>query len=166
MSNMNLFIHIIGRVNEWVGRVAGLLILVVVFIIAREVVARGVFHAPSLWADESMTYIAGFVYVLGGGYALLHRRHVTVDMVYERFGFVGQRICDVLAFILFSMYCLTLIWYGMDLGLTSLAQHETSGTLWDPVIWPVKFAIPLGGLLLLLQGVANLIENFMSKPTV
>lgn len=162
---MRSFVHIIACVNEWVGRIAGLLILLVVFIIAREVIARSVFHSPSLWADESMTYIAGFVYVLGGGYALLHRRHVTVDIVYGLFGWRGRRVCDVLAFVLFSAYCLTLIWFGWDMAMTSLAQGETSGTLWDPVIWPVKFAIPLGGLLLFLQGIANLIQDFSSRPS-
>jgi TRAP-type mannitol/chloroaromatic compound transport system permease small subunit len=160
---MSLFIHIIGRVNEWVGRLAGLLILLVVVIIAQEVIARSVFHSPSLWADEAMTYIAGFVYVLGGGYALLHRRHVAVDMVYERLGWRGRRVCNVLAFVLFSMYCLTLIWFGTDMALNSMAQHETSGTLWNPPIWPVKLAIPIGGLLLFLQGVANLIQSFKSR---
>ncbi|MGB3290238.1 MAG: TRAP transporter small permease subunit [Burkholderiaceae bacterium] len=159
---MNAFIHLIGRVNEWVGRLAGLLILLVVFIIAREVIARSVFHAPALWADESMTYIAGFVYVLGGGYAMLHRRHVAVDMVYERFGWRGRRVCDLLAFALFSAYCFTLMWYGWDMAVMSFMQNETSGTLWNPPIWPVKFAIPIAGALLYLQGLANLIENF--KP--
>jgi TRAP-type mannitol/chloroaromatic compound transport system permease small subunit len=159
---MSSFIHFIGRVNEWVGRLAGLLILLVVAIIAREVIARSVFHSPALWADESMTYIAGFVYVLGGGYALLHRRHVTVDMVYELFGWRGRRLCDLLAFVLFSAYCLTLIWFGWDMAVTSFLQNETSGTLWNPPIWPVKFAIPIAGALLYLQGLANLIENFSS----
>jgi len=157
------FIHIVGWVNEWVGRLAGLLILLVVAIIAREVVARTVFHAPAVWADESTTYIAGFVYVLGGGYALRYRRHVTVDMVYELFGWRGRRICDLIAFVLFTTYCLTLIVYGWELAVTSFQQNETSGTLWNPPIWPVKFAIPLAGVLLFLQGVANLIENFQRR---
>jgi len=157
------FIRIIGRVNEWVGRLAGLLILLVVAIIAREVIARTVFHAPAVWADESTTYIAGFVYVLGGGYALLHRRHVTVDMVYELFGWRGRRVCDLIAFVLFTAYCLTLIVYGWDLAVTSFLQGETSGTLWNPPIWPVKFAIPIAGALLFLQGVANLLENFQRR---
>lgn len=161
---MQSFVHFVSAVNEWVGRISGLLILVVVFIIAREVVARGLFHAPSLWADESMTYIAGFVYVLGGGYALLHRRHVAVDLIYERFGWRGRRICDVIAFLLFSAYCCTLMWYGWSLAMTSFGQNETSGTLWNPPIWPVKFAIPIGGLLLFLQGVVNLIKDFSSRP--
>lgn len=160
---MRSFVRIIGCINEQVGRIGGLLILLVVLIIMREVIARTVFNAPSVWADESMTYIAGFVYVLGGGYALLYRRHVVVDMVYERFGWRGQRVCDVLAFLLFSAYCLTFIWYGGQMAITSLMEHETSATLWDPIIWPVKMAIPVGGLLLFLQGIANLYEDFTSE---
>lgn len=160
---MNSFVHLVGWVNEWVGRLAGLLILAVVAIILREVIARGIFSSPSLWADESMTYLAGFAYVLGGGYTLLHRRHVTVDMAYSQFGYRGRRVCDVIAFLLFSAYCFTLIWYGWELAMTSFGQNESSGTLWDPSIWPVKFAIPIAGLLLFLQGLANLIENFQAK---
>lgn len=160
---MNAFVHFIGGVNKWVGRLAGLLILAVVLIIVREVLARSVFNAPSLWADESMTYLAGIAYALGGGYTLLYRGHVAVDMVYERFGWGGKRICDVLAFSLFSLYCFTLIWFGWDMAAMSFAQNETTGTLWNPPVWPVKYAIPIAGLLLFFQGLANLIENFQKK---
>lgn len=160
---MNAFVRIVGEVNKWVGRLAGLLILAVVLIIVREVIARSAFNAPSLWADESMTYLAGIAYVLGGGYTLLYRGHVTVDMVYTLFKWKSQRICDVLAFGLFSVYCFTLIWYGYDMAMMSFEQSESSGTLWNPPVWPIKFAIPIAATLLFLQGVANLIENFQNK---
>jgi TRAP-type mannitol/chloroaromatic compound transport system permease small subunit len=156
---MQSFIRTVGRMNEWVGRLAGLLILAVVAIILREVIARSFFSSPSLWADESMTYLASFAYVLGGGYTLLNRGHVRVDMVYERLGLKGKRVSDLIAFVLFSLYCFTLIWYGSDLAITSFEQSESSGTLWNPLVWPVKFAIPIAGVLLYLQGVANLLQD-------
>lgn len=159
---MNAFVRTVGRVNEWVGRVAGLLIVGVVLVILREVVARGVFDAPSLWADESITYLAAFAYVLGGGYALRHRKHVLVDLVYQpvaRRGGALKAAFDIVAFALFAAYCLALIWFGWHLGYTSMLQHEGSGTLWNPAIWPVKLAIPLAGLLLLLQGIANVLVD-------
>jgi TRAP-type mannitol/chloroaromatic compound transport system permease small subunit len=160
---MNAFILTVGRVNEWVGRLAGLLILAVVVIILREVIARSFFASPSLWADESMTYLASFAYVLGGGYTLLNRGHVKVDMVYERLGVNGKKVCDVIAFVLFSLFCFTLIWYGWDLAITSFNQSESSGTLWNPIVWPVKFAIPIAGVLLYLQGVANLLQDLYEE---
>jgi len=159
---MTYFVHWVGRLNEWVGRVAGLLVVAVVLIIVKEVVGRGAFNAPSVWADESMTYLAGMAYALGGGFALLHRKHVTVDIVCEpivrRGGWPKQVVC-VASFAVFSLYCLTLVYFGWDLAWNSIQQHEGSGTLWNPPLWPVKLTIPIAGLLLLLQGLANLLVD-------
>jgi TRAP-type mannitol/chloroaromatic compound transport system permease small subunit len=159
---MNAYVHLVGRVNEWVGRIAGLLIVAVVLIIIKEVVMRSAFNAPSIWADESMTYLAGMAYALGGGYTLLHRKHVLVDIAYQpiaKRGGVTKHVVDIAAFAVFAIYCLTLIWYGWDLAATSIEQKEGSGTLWNPALWPVKITIPIAGTLLLLQGLANLLVD-------
>ncbi len=42
---------------------------------------------------------------------------------------------------------------------TSFQQSEGTGTPWNPRIWPVKLAIPLAALLLLLQGIADVIRE-------
>lgn len=167
---MNQFVRWVGRANEWVGRIAGLLIVAVVLIIFKEVVARGAFNAPSLWADELMTYLAGMAYVLGGAFTLLHRKHVAVDMVYQRIadrGGAAKRVFDIVSFGLFTIYCLTLIWFGWDLAATSIQQHEGSGTIWNPAVWPVKLMIPVAAALLLLQGIANLLVDLgLASPYV
>lgn len=159
---MNHYVRWIGHVNEWVGRIAGLLIVAIVLIILKEVIGRGAFNAPSLWADESMTFLAGTAYALGGGFTLLHRKHVIVDLVYQPIADRGghlKKIVDIAAFLLFSIYCLTLIYFGWDLAITSIKEHEGSGTMWNPALWPMKLAIPVAGTLLLLQGFANLLVD-------
>jgi TRAP-type mannitol/chloroaromatic compound transport system permease small subunit len=164
---MNHYVRFVGHVNEWVGRIAGLLIVAVVLIILKEVIGRGVFNAPSLWADESMTYLAGMAYALGGGFTLLHRKHVIVDLVYQPIADRGgnlKKVVDVIAFGLFSIYCLTLIYFGWELAISSIREHEGSGTLWNPALWPVKLAIPVAGALLLLQGLANLLVDLGLAP--
>jgi TRAP-type mannitol/chloroaromatic compound transport system permease small subunit len=159
---MNRYVRWIGHVNEWVGRIAGLLIVAVVLIILKEIIGRAVFNAPSLWADESMTYLAGMAYALGGGFTLLHRKHVIVDLVYQPIADRGGRlknIVDVVAFLLFAIYCVTLLYFGSELAIASIREHEGSGTMWNPALWPVKLAIPVAGALLLLQGFANLLVD-------
>ncbi|MBP6404755.1 MAG: TRAP transporter small permease subunit [Proteobacteria bacterium] len=159
---MNHYVRWMAHVNEWTGRISGLLIVAVVLIILKEVIARSVFNAPSLWADESMTYLAGIAYALGGGFTLLHRKHVIVDLVYQPIANRGgtlKKTVDIVAFLLFSIYCLTLIWFGWELARLSIEQHEGSGTMWNPALWPVKLAIPIAGALLLLQGFANLLVD-------
>lgn len=165
---MQRYVLWVGRANEWVGRIAGLLIVAVVLIILREVIARSAFNAPSVWADESMTYLAGMAYALGGGYALLHRKHVLVDIAYQpiaRRGRAPKAFLDVAAFAIFALYCLTLLWFGWELAATSIEQSEGSGTLWNPPLWPVKLMIPVAGALLLLQGIANLLVDLgLARP--
>lgn len=159
---MNAYVRLIARVNEMVGRVAGLLIVGVVAIIVKEVIARSFFNAPSVWGDEAMTYLAGFAYALGGGYTLLHRGHVIVDLVYQPIARRGGNLkhtFELIAFLLFAIYCLTLIWFGWEFASMSFEFREGTGTLWNPPIWPVKFAIPVAGTLLLLQGLANLLVD-------
>lgn len=155
-----LFERAVNALNEWVGRIVGFAIVGVVLVIVREIVARGAFNAPSLWADETMTYLAGMSYVLAGGYTLLHRRHVIVDLVYQGLSPRRRLVVDAVTFVLFVLYMGTLIWFGWSFAWGSFTDAETTGTLWNPPIWPVKFTIPIAGLLLLLQGIANLIEDY------
>ena len=62
-------------------------------------------------------------------------------------------------FLFFLIYVGALIWVGTTLAWGSFLEGEGTGTPWNPRIWPVKFAIPLAGLLLLLQGVSNLLRD-------
>src|SRR6266496_4490052 len=82
---MDRFFRAVDRVNDWCGRLVGLQILFIVVVIVYEMALRGLFAAPTLWANETMIYVTAMAYLLGGGYALLHRRHVAVDVLYARF---------------------------------------------------------------------------------
>ncbi len=59
----------------------------------------------------------------------------------------------------FVGYVGALVWVGADMAWTSFQQSEGTGTPWNPRIWPVKLAIPLAALLLLLQGIADLVRE-------
>lgn len=149
----------IDRVNFWVGRAWGLTIVAVTGAVIYEVIARTAFGKPTTWSNETTIYLSAMAYLVAGGYALLHRRHVRIDVIYERLSPRQQTRTDVLTFVFFLAYVGTLIWTGSDSAWTSFLQRETTGTPWDPPIWPVKAAIPAAGLLLLLQGIANLLRD-------
>ena len=40
--------------------------------------------------------------------------------------------------------------------------QERSIRNWNPMVWPVKFAIPFGAALLLIQGIAELLKNILT----
>lgn len=163
-SRLDRACGLVDRLNEHVGRAFGVLILVVTFAVVYEVVARSFFGRATLWANETTIYLSAVVYLIAGGYALRHRRHVRIDVVYAMFSESTQRRLDVIASLFFFLYVGALVWIGGKLAWSSFLIREGTGTPWNPPIWPVKAAIPLAGLLLLLQGLADLIRLRNPQP--
>ena len=156
---MGPFFRAVDRLNEWCGGVVGYQILGVVVVIVYEIVMRDAFTAPTVWANETMVYVTAMAYLLGGGYALLHRRHVTVDILYARLSARTRAWLDLVTTVFFVLYLGALIWAGSVWAWDSIKVGETTGSPWNPPVWPVKLAIPLAALLVLLQGIANVIRD-------
>jgi TRAP-type mannitol/chloroaromatic compound transport system permease small subunit len=154
------FCSAIDALNEWVGRLAGLTVLAVTLAVIYEVVSRGLFDQGTLWSNETTVYLSATAYLIAGGYALLYQRHVRIDVVYQLFSPRARARVDLVTFVFFLIYAGALTWVGSQMAWTSFMQGETTGSPWNPPIWPVKMAIPLAGLLLLLQGIANLLREF------
>lgn len=158
------FCDLIDRINERAGLFWGFTIVAVTAAVLYEVVARTVFGAPTSWGNETTIYLSAMAYLLAGGYALLHRRHVRIDVLYEALKPTTRARLDAFTFIFFAAYMLTLIWVGGVDAWNAFQIGETTSTPWNPVVWPVKAAIPAAGVLLLLQGVANLIRDMGWAP--
>ena len=153
------FCDVVDRVNSWLGRSLALSIFVVTAIVLWEVFVRGVVGQATTWANETTIYLSACAYLLSGGYALAHRRHVRIDVIYDRLSSRTQARLDLFTFLFFLIYVGALIWVGTTLAWGSFLEGEGTGTPWNPRIWPVKFAIPIAGLLLLLQGISNLLRD-------
>jgi TRAP-type mannitol/chloroaromatic compound transport system permease small subunit len=163
-SALALFCAAVDRINTWVARFWGASIIVVTLAILYEVVARGWFGQATIWANETTVYLSAVTYLLGGGYALLKRAHVRIDLIYGVLTGRAKLISDLISFVCFALYVGALVWIGTQMAWTSFLQSEGTGTPWNPPIWPVKAAIPLAGLLLLLQGIVNLAREMGVVP--
>ena len=158
-SAVDRFCDAVDATNAWTGLICGFAIAIVTAVVIWEVVARGMFGSPTVWANETTVYLSAVAYLVVGGYALLHRRHVRIDVIYERLAPRTRARLDLFTFAFFVLYAGTLVWIGGEMAWASMQQGETTGTPWNPPIWPVKLAIPVAGLLLLLQGTANLLRD-------
>jgi TRAP-type mannitol/chloroaromatic compound transport system permease small subunit len=164
-SLANSFCDTVDRINSWVGRFFALSIFVVVIAVLYEVFARTTFGQATIWANETTIYLSAAAYVIGGGYALAHRKHVRIDIIFDRLSPRARARLDLFTFIFFFIYVGALIWVGGTLAWGSFLEGEGTGTPWNPRIWPVKFAIPFAGVLLLLQGIANLLRDLgIARP--
>ncbi|MCL0065390.1 TRAP transporter small permease subunit [Dehalococcoidia bacterium] len=156
---MNRFLSIIDNISQWTGKGISVLLILTVLVIGHEVVMRRGFGAPTLWGFETMVYLCGILYVIGGAYTLYRRKHVIKEIIYGRFSPRGKAIADIITFPFFVLFLGMLLWAGWVRFWGAWTIRETAGTLWDPPLYPILATIPLGALLLLLQGLADFIRN-------
>ena len=159
MQAMFAILRGITRFNEWLGRYVALLILAIFALLIAEIVFRYLFGAPMVWTGELTQMLFGAYVVLSGGYILAHAGHVNVDILYSRFSKRTCAIIDVFTSVVFFLFVGALLYFGSSLAYESISFWEHSQSAWNPPLWPVKLAIPVGALLILLQGIVKLVQD-------
>lgn len=151
----------IDRINGAIGRLVSLAIFVMVGVIMIETVARYFFNAPTPWAHDVSGWLQVAYVFLGGAYALQRGYLVRVDVLYASLPPRMQALIDLsLSTVFFACFAGVMIWKGTDLALQSLAMNEVSATgAWRGPIWPAKFMIPIGMVLLTLAWLARMAEQ-------
>lgn len=156
---MNALARAIDGISRLTGRILAWWTLLAVAIISLEVVLRYVFDRPTNWAHESMTLIFAMQYILSGAYAHYTRSHVRVDVLYQALSARKKAAFDAVTSLLFFAYVGVMTYTGWEFFWDSWAMREVSFTDWGPPLYPVKFTVFLGSLLLLLQGLANFVRD-------
>ncbi len=150
----------ITQLNLWTGKVCAWLIVPMFFALITDVVMRYVVGSVTIWTAELAQLIFGVYSVIAGGYLLVERAHVNVDILYGNWSKEKKARVDLATSFLFVFFMLVLIYQSGDMAWESFAKRETSYSIWDPYIWPVKFAVPIAGILLFLQGIVRMVSDW------
>lgn len=154
----------LDRVSLFIGRVTMMLVALVVVVMVYEVMLRYVAERPTLWANELSLWMAGFVFLLSGLYAMQQRCHIRIYILYDRMPRTMQKACDVLSTILIVLFAAAIFWGGYKEASDKLLRWETFGTAFDPPIpATLKPLILVIIALVALQAVSNLILDW-NKP--
>lgn len=159
MRTLRSFIRTVDEISERLGKILSFLILGMVAVLVYEVVARYGFHAPTIWAHETSIFFWGYCGILAGAYTLRHHAHINVDILYSRLSLRARAILDVVTGLLFFFIMVLIIYEGWKMGMTAVARHEHTGTIWGPPLAHFKLVLPVGAFLLLVQGIANWIRS-------
>lgn len=157
----------IGRaidvLNENVGYYTAFLILPLLGIVAYEVVMRYGFNAPTIWGFEATTFLYGVHFMLGLGFTHKHNGHVAIDVFEAKLPPHPRALLRIVVNLVLFVPTMGLmaIWSVIYAG-TSWANWELASTSWAPPIYPFKTIMAIGFVLLFLQGIAKLIEDFHS----
>lgn len=157
MQNVLFFID---RVSSWIGQAFSWLIVALTFLISWEVFARYALNRPNPWAFDLMIMMYGAGFMMAGAYTLAKNGHVRGDVLYSFFPPRLQAGLDLLLYIVFFIPgVVALVWAGYTYAAESLAINEHSTlTANGPPLYPFKMVIPVSGVLLLLQGLVEIVR--------
>jgi TRAP-type mannitol/chloroaromatic compound transport system permease small subunit len=156
---MRVFVRTVDGLNGVVGRVTAVGLLALIGLVVWEVFLRYGLNAPTTWGNELITYLfAGYI-LLGGGYTLMHRDHVAMDIVYSNLPERVQALMDVLTAFFVIIYCVVLLQQTWIMTYEALERGQTANSDWGPPLFPVYLTMPVGAALLLLQAIAKLVRD-------
>lgn len=155
-----IFARIADTLSDAAGYVAKWLVLLACVVSAGNAVIRYLFNYSSNgWLEIQWYFFAGIV-LLGAAQALRLNEHVRVDLLYSSISDRARLWVDAIGLTIFLLpvmgYLVYLTW---PFFLNSWQSGEVSSSAGGLILWPVKALLPLGFLLVWLQGLAELIKR-------
>ena len=130
----------IDTVTSFIGRSVSWLILVAVLVSAGNATIRKIFDNSSNAWLELQWYLYGAVFMLAASYTLLRNEHVRIDVA--------------------TSFCLIMVWVSWPFFWTSFVTKEISVNASGLILWPAKFLVLAGFVLLTFQAVSEIIKRF------
>jgi TRAP-type mannitol/chloroaromatic compound transport system permease small subunit len=155
----------IDAISEWTGKACAMLLFPLAGGMFYSVIMRYFFNAPPIWSFDISVFLYGGMSILAGAYALRHRTHVRVDIIYERFSPRTQAILDVITAGVFFLLMVFVVQQAFEMALYAWQFNEHTKTTWAAVTYPVKGVAFIAAILLLLQGLAKFIRDLFFAVT-
>ena len=160
---MKAFVGLARRIDgatERLGTVVPWLVLFAVLVSSLNAIVRKAFDISSNAFLEMQWYMFAGIFLLCAGYTLLRQEHVRIDVVYGHFSRRTQIWIDIFGTVFFLLpMCGLFLWFSVPFFLTSFHSGEVSSNAGGLVVWPAKLLMPLGFLLLTIQGVSELLKR-------
>lgn len=160
---MKPFVRAVDALSRACGAIAALLVIALMVLMLYDVAMRYLANAPTLWAFDVNTYLMGSAFVLSIAYGLSHDSHVRVDLLYTSRTRPRLAWVDLIGFGILALPVLAWITAGL---WTYFAEAYESGersgsSAWNPVLWPFRFVLFAGFLILTVQVLAEILRRIV-----
>lgn len=158
--NVQSILHTIDGISTWVGKLFSWLMIVLMIVVCVEVFKRYFLNAPTAWIFDAENMLYGTCFMMCGAYTLAQNAHVRGDFLYSSMRPRTQAGLDLVLYIVFFIPGIAaLIYSGWIFAAESWSINEHSTVTADgPPVWQFKLMIPFAGIMVMIQGVAEIIR--------
>src|SRR5471032_1038964 len=160
MRPLLAFSNAIDLINEKIGNVCNFLVLAACLVSAGNAMIRYAFGYSSNGWLELQWYMFAILVMFGASYTFKRNEHVRVEIFYLFLTERGQLWLDLIGTLFFLIpACLLLSYLSWPFFHQAYAVGEISSNAGGLVRWPIKIVVPVGLVLLALQGVSEVIKR-------
>jgi len=150
----------IDAFNTLVGRWLSWMIVLAVIISAGNAVIRKTFDMSSNSLLELQWVLFSIVFLLCSPWTLLSNEHIRIDIINHSLPLKLRGWIDMIGHVFFLMpFAIVLLWWSIPFFLVSLSQNEQSFSAGGLPQWPAKSLIMIACLLLIIQGISEIIKR-------
>lgn len=157
---MQNFFLTVDKISTFIGHLFSWLVVALTALIGFEVFSRYVLNNPHPWAFDAQMMLYGTMFMMAGAYTLAKNGHVRGDILYGFLKPRTQATFDLVLYIVFfipGVIALAYAGYGYAADSWRILEHS-SITSDGPPIYPFKTIIPVAGVVLLLQGIVEILR--------
>jgi len=161
MGALKKFLKLVDLFSEKSGQIGKWAAVGLVLVGSYDTILRHFFNAPTNWAYDMMCMLGGAIYLLGASYDLRYESHTRVDVFFNMLKPRTRSLINVIASLLFFFPLFGMMLYmGIVWAIKAIKGHEVMfSSFWYPPAWPYRTLFAVGILLLVLQGIVNLVKN-------
>ena len=160
MQALLKFSAVVDWGNEKIGVICNWLVLWSCIISGGNAMVRYAYDQSSNAWLEVQWYMFAVIVMFGASYTLKRNEHVRVDLFYMTLSRRGQLWVDILGTLIFLLpTCIILAWLSWPFFMQSYLVDEHSSNAGGLLRWPIKLVLPVGFLLVALQGFSELIKR-------
>ena len=123
-----LYVKYVDYVSEKVGRIAMLLVFVMIGVLLLDAVTRNVINIPQSWCVEMAQFTMAAYYILGGPYSMQLGDHVRMDLIYDRVSETMKAKLDVATSGCLLFYLSTLLFGSISSTIYAIETGSTESS--------------------------------------
>ena len=153
------YIRLMDALSSAIAVIAGSLLLAGVLAVCHMIFMRYVLGQSTIWQTEFAIYSVTGAMLLGAPFVLRNGGHVAVTVLPDALGGWIRKAMYLLSALVGLVFCAALAYSGWHYFLEAYQLGWTTGTVWNPPLWPALLPLAIGISLLALQYVAEILRR-------
>ncbi|WP_229803360.1 TRAP transporter small permease subunit [Litchfieldella qijiaojingensis] len=153
------YIRLMDRLSRFTAYLAAALFIAGVVVVCQMVFVRYILGESTSWQTEFTVFSVTAAMLMGSPYVLMTGGHVSVSVLPDSLSGLPQKIMRLIASLAGLAFCAALAYASWVYVYEAWHGGWTTGTVWNPPLWPAVLPMTVGATLLTLQYIAEILRG-------